>query len=36
MTPQWVRVHAGLKDGEKVVVEGAAGLTDGMRVAVAG
>jgi RND family efflux transporter MFP subunit len=36
VTPQWVRVRAGLADGQKVVVEGAAGLADGMRVAVAG
>lgn len=35
VTPQWVRVRAGLGDGEKVVVEGAAGLSDGLRVAVA-
>ncbi len=36
VTPQWVRVRAGLGDGEKVVVEGAAGLSDGLRVAVNG
>jgi RND family efflux transporter MFP subunit len=36
VTPRWVRVRGGLNEGEKVVVEGAAGLTDGMRVAVAG
>jgi RND family efflux transporter MFP subunit len=36
VTPQWVRVRAGLGDGEQVVVEGAAGLSDGMRVAVNG
>jgi RND family efflux transporter MFP subunit len=34
VTPQWVRVRAGLGDGEEVVVEGAAGLSDGLRVAV--
>jgi multidrug efflux pump subunit AcrA (membrane-fusion protein) len=36
VTPQWVRVRSGLKAGEQVVVEGAAGLSDGMRVAVTG
>jgi RND family efflux transporter MFP subunit len=35
VTPQWVRIRAGLRDGEQVVVEGAAGLADGLRVAVA-
>jgi RND family efflux transporter MFP subunit len=36
VTPQWVRVRSGLQAGEQVVVEGAAGLSDGMRVAVTG
>jgi RND family efflux transporter MFP subunit len=35
VTPQWVRVRAGLNPGEPVVVEGAAGLSDGLRVAIA-
>lgn len=35
VTPQWVRVRAGLGAGEQVVIEGAAGLSDGLRVAVA-
>lgn len=35
VTPQWVRVRAGLGEGEQVVVEGAAGLSDDLRVAVA-
>ncbi len=35
VTPQWVRVRAGLGDGDRVVVEGAASLSDGLRVAVA-
>jgi RND family efflux transporter MFP subunit len=35
VTPQWVRVRTGLGAGEQVVVEGAAGLSDGLRVAVA-
>ncbi len=35
VTPQWVRVRAGLGEREQVVVEGAAGLSDGLRVAVA-
>ncbi len=35
VTPQWTRLRAGLKAGEQVVVEGAAGLSDGLRVAVA-
>lgn len=34
VTPQWVRIRAGLA-GEQVVVEGVSGLADGMRVAVA-
>lgn len=35
VTARWVRVRGGLGDGAQVVVEGAAGLTDGLRVAVA-
>ena len=35
VTPQWLRVRAGLDAGEGVVVEGAAGLADGQRVALA-
>lgn len=35
VTPQWVRIRAGLGEAEQVVVEGAAGLSDGLRVAVA-
>ncbi|ABC81248.1 efflux RND transporter periplasmic adaptor subunit [Anaeromyxobacter dehalogenans] len=35
VTPQWTRVRAGVAEGDAVVVEGVAGLTDGARVAVA-
>jgi RND family efflux transporter MFP subunit len=35
VTPQWVRVRAGVGADEPVVVEGAAGLRDGQRVALA-
>lgn len=35
VTPQWVRVRSGLGAAEQVVVEGASGLSDGLRVAVA-
>ncbi|HEY6001804.1 MAG TPA: efflux RND transporter periplasmic adaptor subunit, partial [Anaeromyxobacter sp.] len=36
VTPRWFRVRAGLAGEDAVVVEGNAGLRDGMRVAVAG
>jgi RND family efflux transporter MFP subunit len=36
VTPQWFRVRAGIAGEDAVVVEGNAGLSDGMRVAVAG
>jgi RND family efflux transporter MFP subunit len=35
VTPQWIRVRAGVAAQDAVVVEGVAGLTDGVRVAVA-
>jgi multidrug efflux pump subunit AcrA (membrane-fusion protein) len=35
VTPQWVRVRAGVGAEEPVVVEGGGGLADGQRVAIA-